>query len=397
MQINPNNPSLDQSLRTRLDTLQNQHRYRHRRALESPQGVRIQVEGKSLLNFCSNDYLALANDPRLVAACKRGCEEYGVGSGASHLVVGHSRIHEQLETALAQFSSRERALVFANGYSANMAVIRALVSEGDWVFQDRLNHASLLDGAWLSRAEVQWFTHRHYLQLQQLLRQANAKQVPHKLIVSDGVFSMDGDCCDLATLVHLAQNHDAWLMIDDAHGFGVLGNIGQGSVDPNQFSQTDVPVLVGTLGKAFGTAGAFVAGSNELIEWLIQKARNYIFSTAMPSAIAAATLTSLSIVQTEHWRRERLNALIEKFVEGAKQHNLPLIESTTPIQPLLVGDSAKCLQISAALERAGIYAAAIRPPTVPDNSARIRFTLTAGHSSEDVEFLLNCLANIIPG
>jgi 8-amino-7-oxononanoate synthase len=394
MKTNVQAPSLRGNLRVQLDCLHASHHYRRRRVLDSPQGSRIQLNGKSLLNFCSNDYLGLANDPRVVAAFKRGCDKYGVGSGASHLVCGHSTAHEDLEIALAEFTGRERALLFANGYSANMAVIRALVNSGDCVFQDRLNHASLLDGGWISRAEVSWFEHRHYTQLQQGLEQTSAQQ---KLIVSDGVFSMDGDCCDVAALVNLAKSYQAWLMIDDAHGFGVLGDKGQGLVGPDIFSQDDVPILVGTLGKAFGTSGAFVAGSEELIEWLIQKARNYIFSTSMPSAIAVASVESLNIVQTESWRRQHLQTLIAQFIEGAQRLGLPLLPSLTPIQPVLLHDSATCLKVSQQLEQVGVFASAIRPPTVPDNSARIRITFSAVHSFADVNILLNAFAKIIHG
>ena len=393
MQINPF--PMIQAIQKRLQLVRDLGRYRRRRVLTSPQGPRIVLDGKSYLNFCSNDYLGLANDPRVVAAFHRGADQYGVGSGASHLVVGHSRAHQELEQALAEFTGRERALVFANGYGANMAVIRALVSSGDQVFQDRLNHASLLDGGWLSRAEVNWFQHRHYLQLQQQLKNIPATGACNKLIVSDGVFSMDGDCCDVAALVHLACQHQAWLMIDDAHGIGVLGKRGCGLVDAAQFTQDDVPILVGTLGKALGTAGAFVAGSDALIEWLVQRARQYIFSTAMPSAIAVASLESLAIAQYEDWRREHLRQLINRFVNGAKQLQLSLIPSATPIQPLLIGDSHQCFQVSAALEARGIYAAPIRPPTVPDNSARIRLTLTATHTVNDIDFLLEALADCV--
>lgn len=395
MQIHTPATPLTSRLRDRLATVQFRQRYRRRRHLEGPQGREICLDNKTLLNFCSNDYLGLANDPRIIAALKRGADQYGVGSGASHLVVGHSRVHQQLELALADFTQRERALVFTNGYSANMAVIRALAGEGDVVWQDCLNHASLLDGGWISRAEVRWFAHRDYHQLQQLLRDTELQSEQQHLIASDGVFSMDGDMADIASLTHIARTHNACLMIDDAHGFGVLGEQGRGSVSACEFNGEAVPVLVGTLGKAFGTAGAFVAGSDELIEWLIQSARNYIFSTAMPSAIAAATLCSLHIVQTEQWRRDHLNELIHYFSHCARQMQLPLLHSTTPIQPLLLNDSATCLRVSQALEQLGIYAAAIRPPTVPENSSRIRVTLSAAHCRSDIDKLIEALVKSI--
>ena len=385
---------LNTYLRQKLETLESAHLYRRRRVVTSAQGRRIRVDARTLLNFCSNDYLGLANDPRVIRVFKQAADDFGVGSGASHLVSGHSRPHHQLEQDLASFTGRERALVFSSGYSANMAVIRSLVSVGDAVFQDRLNHASLLDGGWMSRANVQWFEHRHYLHLQQQLNQLPKEGRENRLIISDGVFSMDGDCCDVSALVHLAKSHKAWLMIDDAHGFGVLGAKGVGCVDPQSYSSDEVPILIGTLGKAFGTAGAFVAGSEELIEWLIQKARNYIFTTAMPSAVALASLQSLQIIKTETWRREHLLSLIDRFVCGAKQLGLPLLPSTTPIQPLLLKDPAHSLALSEILEQRGIFASAIRPPTVPTNSARIRITLSAAHTEKDIDYLLDQLGDV---
>lgn len=391
--------TLNSYLRHKLKKLDAAQLYRRRRTISSAQGRKIVVDGTPLLNFCSNDYLGLAGDPRILAVLKRAGERYGVGSGASHLVSGHSRAHDQLEQALARFTQRQRALVFSSGYSANVAVIRSLLSTGDQIFQDRLNHASLLDGGWVSRANVHWYEHRHYLQLHQKLNHLSddgkCVENTQRLIVSDGVFSMDGDSCDLSALTHIAKTHQAWLMIDDAHGFGVLGDKGCGLVDPKQFTTDDVPILIGTFGKACGTAGAFVAGSEELIEWLIQKARNYIYTTALPSAIALATCQSLQIIQKETWRRQHLKDLIERFVRGANQLDIPLMPSTTAIQPILLHDSALCLEVSRNLEQRGIFASAIRPPTVPVNSARIRITLSASHTEKDIDTLLGHLGELI--
>lgn len=389
--------TLESDLQNRIQQVKSQGRYRQRRLLNCAQGRQVSIKNKDLLNFCANDYLGLANDERIKAAFKNGVDKYGVGTGASHLVCGHNTAHHELESAIASFTGRESALVFSSGYSANTAIIKSLVSQGDSVFQDRLNHASLLDGAWSSRADVHWFDHKQYDQINALLDIDKSTQQNHRrLIVSDGVFSMDGDTCDLNKLKTIAAQQHAWLMIDDAHGIGVLGKNGQGIVDPQQYSQKEIPILVGTFGKAFGTSGAFVAGSKLLIEWLIQKARNYIFTTAMPSAIAAATLKSIEIVQNEYWRREHLLTLIARFKCGAEQLNLPLMPSNTPIQPLLLKSNSVCSQLSEQLENKGILATAIRPPTVPENTARIRFTFSAAHTLEDIDYLLSVLSDLFP-
>ncbi|HHQ15202.1 MAG TPA: 8-amino-7-oxononanoate synthase, partial [Chromatiales bacterium] len=267
--------------------------YRTRRSLEGPQGREVVVSGRRLLNFCSNDYLGLAADSRIAAAFKAGIDRWGTGAGASHLVCGHTTVHHELEEALADFTGRPRALLFSSGYAANLGTINALLSVGDCIFEDRLNHASLLDGGRISRASFYWFRHLDAVHLGQRLTTADASS-GRKLIVSDGTFSMDGDQCDLDVLTTLAQAHGAWVMIDDAHGIGVHGPQGCGLVDPSVFGLDDVQILMGTLGKAFGTCGAFVAGSEALIEMLIQRARNYIFTTALPPAVAAATLQAVS-------------------------------------------------------------------------------------------------------
>ncbi len=377
-------------LKTTLGALQKRQLYRHRRIVESAPGREIVVNGRTLLNFCSNDYLGLAAEQRVCAAFRAGVDRWGAGAGASHLVSGHTAAHHELEEALADFTGRPRALLFGSGYAANVGTINALVGPGDHVFEDRLNHASLLDGGWLSRATFTWFNHADAADLETRLV-ASADSPRRKLIVSDGTFSMDGDLCPLPALTAAAQRHEAWLMIDDAHGFGVHGRDGCGVVDPATHGIRDVPVLVGTLGKAFGTAGAFVAGDEVLIETLIQRARNYIYTTALPPAVAVATLESLRIARAEAWRRERLQELIARFRAGATELGLHLHPSTTPIQPVLVGESAAALALSATLESRGILVAAIRPPTVPAGTARLRVTFSALHEPADVDRLLAAL------
>ncbi|MDJ0927153.1 MAG: 8-amino-7-oxononanoate synthase [Gammaproteobacteria bacterium] len=374
----------------RLEALRQQEMYRHRRVLSSPQGRDVVIDGRRLLNFCSNDYLGLAADPRIQAAFKAGVDRWGTGSGASHLVCGHSGVHAELEAALAEFTGRPRALLFSSGYAANVGVINALLGAGDYVFEDRLNHASLVDGGRLSRAELHWYKHRDVEHLARKLTACD-NLAARKLVVTDGTFSMDGDQAPLAELVPLVREQGAWLMIDDAHGFGALGRGGRGLVDAADWSLGDVPVLVGTLGKAFGTFGAFVAGSDALIETLIQHARNFIYTTALPPAVAAATLCSLDIVRTEHWRRDRLNELIERFRAGAAGLGLELLPSQTAIQPVVVGTPGRALALSRALEEAGLLVGAIRPPTVPKGSSRLRITFTAAHEPGDVDRLLDAL------
>jgi len=376
---------------TKLARLEKRQLYRRRRIVEGPLSRVLVVDGREVLNFCSNDYLGLAADPRIAAAFKAGVDRWGVGAGASHLVCGHTAAHHELEEALAEFTGRERALLFSTGYGANLGVINALVSTRDRVYEDRLNHASLLDGGWISRAEFNWYAHKDVGDLETQLAVLEDRS-QRLLIVSDGTFSMDGDVCPLAELAPLARRFGAWLMIDDAHGIGVHGTQGRGLVDPAQFDSGDVPVLMATLGKAFGTFGAFVAGDEALIEFLVQRARNYIYTTAIPSAVAVATLKSLEIVSAEDWRREHLGALIQKFRGGAEELGLSLLPSETPIQPIVIGAPGRAVAISAALEELGMLVTAIRPPTVPQGTARLRVTLTAAHESADVDRLLAGLA-----
>jgi 8-amino-7-oxononanoate synthase len=375
-------------LASRLAERRAAHLYRQRPLLETPQQPEVMVDGESLLAFCSNDYLGLASHPEVIRALQRGAERWGVGGGASHLVMGHSTPHHQLEEALAEFTGRPRALLFSTGYMANLAAVTALVGQGDTVLEDRINHASLLDAGLLSGARFSRYLHNDAHSLAKRLDKATG----NTLVVTDGVFSMDGDLADLPALCATAKARDAWVMVDDAHGFGPLGQTGGGIVEHFGLGIDDVPVLVGTLGKAFGTAGAFIAGSEELIETLIQFARPYIYTTSQPPAIACATLKSLELLRSEGWRRDHLNRLISRFRQGAADIGLSLMDSPTPIQPILVGSSERALKLSAALRRRGVLVGAIRPPTVPAGSARLRVTFSASHSEAQVEQLLDILA-----
>jgi 8-amino-7-oxononanoate synthase len=384
---------VEQVLQQRLNERQRQSLYRVRKTIASAQGASVVVDGKQLLGFCSNDYLGLANHPEINQAAKQAIDKYGVGSGASHLVCGHSSEHHALEQELAEFTGRDRALLFSTGYMANLGVITALLNKSDYLFEDKLNHASLLDGGLLSGARMQRYLHNDIASLE--LKLAKAKS-GNKLIAVDGVFSMDGDIAPLPELVASARRSEAWLMVDDAHGFGVLGKNGGGCSEHFGLDQQQLPILMATLGKGLGTFGAFVAGSNALIETLIQFSRSYIYTTAMPPSIAASTRVGLRLLQTESWRREHLIELINYFKHGAALLELPLMESNTAIQPLLIGDANAALALSAGLEAKGIWVSAIRPPTVPAGSARLRITLSAVHSKQQVEQLLQALAELMP-
>ncbi|WP_245832026.1 8-amino-7-oxononanoate synthase [Solemya velesiana gill symbiont] len=379
------------SLQPELERRKQAHLYRARRVYDSPQGPEGVVDGRHVLSFCSNDYLGLANHPEVIAAMQRGAETYGAGSGAAHLVSGHSRAHHVLEEELAEFTGRPRALLFSTGYMANLGVMSALLGRGDSVYEDRLNHASLIDGGLLSRANFKRYAHADMDALQSQL-QGHAKG--EALVAIDGVFSMDGDIAPLDRMATLCRGADAWLMVDDAHGFGVLGEQGRGTIDRFNLGLKEVPIMMGTLGKAVGTSGAFVAGSDELIETLIQQARSYIFTTATPPAVAEATRASLRLVQKDEWRRERLKTLIGQFRQGAEEIGLPLMESETPIQPIVAGTSEQALKWSRQLEGEGIQISAIRPPTVPEGSARLRITFSASHTPEHVERLLEVLSGL---
>ncbi len=388
---------LESVLNTRLADL-TPSRYRRRRVVDTPdtnQPVRVRVDGRDCISFCSNDYLGLAGDREVIEACTVAASRYGVGSGASHLISGHGPEHEALEAELAAFTGRARALVFSTGYMANLGLASALFRKGDHVFEDRLNHASLLDAGLGSGARFSRYPHANVAALEdRLSRQPAGSDERCSWVLTDGVFSMDGDIAPLASLATAARTHDAHLIVDDAHGFGVLGRNGRGSVDAASLDPDAVPVLMATFGKALGTFGAFVAGSASLIETLIQGARTYIYTTALPPSIAAATRVALRRVQADDWRRQRLNRHIARFREQAGLLGWPLLPSTTPIQPLILGSEADALKASAALLAAGILVSAIRPPTVPEGSARLRITFSAAHEDGHVEQLLGALSRL---
>lgn len=366
--------------------------YRQRKQIQSPQGREIMLNGQRVLNFCSNDYLGLAAHPEVNKAFVRGAELYGVGSGSAHLVNGHSSAHHQLEDELAEFTGYPRTLLFSTGYMANLGVAQSLCTHRDLIIEDKLNHASLLDAARVSGAKLSRYLHGNYQSLQDKLSKRGAGEC---LVSSDAVFSMDGDQADIATMTDLCSSHDAWLMLDDAHGFGVLGKNGAGSLNHQQIAAKNVPIYMATLGKALGTAGAFIAGSDELVEYLIQTARSYIFTTAMPPAIAEATRASLKLLVTENWRQQALIENIKNFKLLAKQSEIPLLASDTAIQPVIINDSQKALETSHTLLKKGLHVAAIRPPTVPANTARLRITLRADHTPVDIQHLVDSLSPLI--
>ena len=382
---------MDATLQAQLNLRREEHLYRTRLNVASGCSSTLSVEGRSLINFCSNDYLGLASHPDIVKALKQAADLYGTGSGASHLVSGHSVVHQKLEEQLAEYTGRPRALLFSTGYMANIGAINALIGRRDLVLQDQLNHASLLDGGRLSQADFKRYKHVDMASLEQRLEQSSAER---KLIVTDGVFSMHGNLAPLREISSLAKKHSAWLMVDDAHGVGVLGQQGGGLVEELNMSVEQVPVLVGTLGKSFGTFGAFVAGSEALIETLIQYSRSYIYTTALPPAIAAATIASLKIVREETWRRDKLGLLIARFRSGAEQIGLRLAESNTPIQPVLINDDEKVMHVGQKLRAAGFLVGAIRPPTVPVGTGRLRITFSADHSEEQVDQLVAALDSL---
>jgi len=383
---------LDSTLSPELTRRAQADLYRRRVVMAGPQGIEPVIDGRRCLSFCSNDYLGLANHPEVVTAFQRAATEYGVGSGASHLVTGHSRAHLALEEELAHFTGRERALLFSTGYMANLGIAAALTGRGDNVYEDRLNHASLVDAALLSRARLRRYPHRDVQALEGLL---GSGPQGRQLVLTDGVFSMDGDTAPVSALASVASAHGAWLMVDDAHGLGVLGDTGGGTLEAQGIDPTQVPILMGTLGKAFGTFGAFVAGSAVLIETLIQQARSYVYTTALPPAIAQATRVSLTLVQSQSWRRERLSALVRRLRDAARQLGLPLLDSETPIQPLMLGDVGRTLNVAEALRQSGIFVTPIRPPTVPEGSARLRIALSAAHQPQHVDRLMTALADAL--
>jgi 8-amino-7-oxononanoate synthase len=375
-----------------LGELKQAHLYRSRQTVDGPQGHRVQIDGRSFDNFSSNDYLGLANHPNVIAAFTTAAEKYGVGAGSAHLICGHSHEHQALEEELAEFTGRQRALIFSTGYMANLGVISSLVQKGDAVFQDKLNHASLIDGGLISGANFRRYPHNDLSRLQQLVQASSSDK---KLIVTDGVFSMDGDEAKLAELASLAAESNSMLMVDDAHGLGVLGDSGAGLLEKHDLDEKQVPVLMATFGKSLGTAGAFVAGSDDLIETLIQRARTYIYTTAMPPAVMAATRASLKLCQQDNWRREKLASLVAQFRRGAEQVGLKLLPSETPIQAVILGSNEGVMKANDELREKGILVGAIRHPTVPKGSERLRITFSATHTESQVVSLLQALESVV--
>jgi 8-amino-7-oxononanoate synthase len=375
------------ALQRELDERAAQGLLRRRRTLETPPGAHIVVDGAPYLSFCSNDYLGLAHDPRLAAALRDGATAWGAGSGASHLVSGHFVPHQQVEEALAAFVGKPQALLFSTGYLANLGVVQGLVGRGDVVFADKLNHASLNDAMRLSRAEVQRYRHNDVAHLAVLLEKSERKR---KLVVTDAVFSMDGDLAPLPELLALCERHDAWLLVDDAHGFGVLGEQGRGSLTHFGLASPRI-IYMATLGKAAGVSGAFVAAEPVVVEMLVNQARAYIYTTASPPALATALLASLDILAAEDERRAQLQRLIARLKQGMRDLPWPLMPSDTPIQPLLLGSNDDALAVSEGLRQRGIWVPAIRPPTVPQGTARLRISLSAAHTEADVDRLIGGL------
>jgi len=377
-----------------LDNRKRQHRYRSRRIIKSPQQTEILIDDKNVISFCSNDYLGLANHPQIKQATIDAIKKFGVGSGSAHLVNGHTVAHHRLEEELAEFTGYPRAILFSTGYMANLGLCQALIDKNDYVFEDRLNHASLIDGGLISGARFQRYLHNDVSSLQKKISKADntpSERLAEKLVLSDGVFSMDGDIANLPALAALCKKTNSWLMVDDAHGFGTLGQTGKGCLQHFSLSSTEVPIYMATLGKAMGTAGAFIAGSDELIETLIQKARSYIYTTAMPAAIAEATRCSLHIIQNEPEHLQSLNNNIAYFRNCCSQTDLAIENSQTAIQPLLIGDDEKAVLISQQLFDSGFLVTAIRPPTVAEGTSRLRITLSAKHKKEHINQLIETL------
>ena len=371
-------------LQSELDERAVQGLLRSRRTLATPQSAHIVVDGKPYLAFCSNDYLGLANHPELTTALQHGAQQWGVGAGAAHLVSGHFGPHQQLEQQLAAFVGKPAALLFSTGYMANLGAVQALVGKGDTVFADKLSHASLNDAMLLSRAETKRYRHGDMTQLAQLLAQT---QSGRKLVITDAVFSMDGDMAPLRKLLALCEQHDAWLYVDDAHGFGVLGEQGRGSLAHFGIASQRI-IYMATLGKAAGVSGAFVAAEQLVIDTLVNHAHSYVYTTATPPVLSVALLQSLQLIAQGDALRAHLYQLIGKLRNGLADLPWQLMPSETAIQPLLIGDNQQALKLSEGLRERGIWVAAIRPPTVPQGTARLRITLSAAHTEADVDQLV---------
>lgn len=379
-----------ESIKNQHDARKADNLWRSRRVVESPQGRLVDVDGTTYLNFCSNDYLGLANHPDLSAAAIEATKNRGTGSGASHLVCGHMDQHHRLENEAAEFVGAEKAIVFSTGYMANLAIPQTFLGKDDLLLEDRLNHASLIDAGRYCDASMKRYPHLDVDTLEEKLAKSRA---PRKMVFTDGVFSMDGDTAAVSRLQSICQQHDAMLVVDDAHGFGVLGANGTGVLELAGVRPSGNVLMVGTFGKSVGSFGAFVAGDAVYIESLVQFARTYIYTTALPPSVIAATRAAIKIIQTQPQRRKKLAENVQLFRSQVESTGLNLLKSDTPIQPIVLGDSDCALAASGLLKGNGICVSAIRPPTVPVGSARLRITLTAEHTDEDIGKLTSILAS----
>lgn len=387
--------SIEERLQRKIKQQKEKSLYRQRQTLADRHGPVVTIQGVNCVNFCSNDYLGLSNHPQIISALKSAADKFGVGSTASSLVCGRTELHQQLEARLAAQTNQQAALTFSSGYLANMALISTLASSSTGIFIDRLAHASLIDAARLSTAKLYRYQHASPESLALAMQRAKHKD---KLVITDSIFSMDGDEAPLPALNQLCQDNEALLIIDDAHGFGILGKTGNGSLEKTPLLGQKKPIQVATFSKALGTAGAFIAADAYIIEALIQFGRSYIYTTAQPPILVAATLTALDIVANEAWRREKLTQLIQRFCGGFQKLNkkFALLPSATAIQPLLIGDSNTALQLNQALLKLGFLVTAIRPPTVPMGTARLRISITAAHSEEQIDGLIAALDQCLP-
>lgn len=382
-------PVADFSLQ--LSELAQADQLRTRRIIDGPQDAAMLVDGKRVMSYASNDYLGLANHPKVVEAAMRALKRYGLGAGSSHMISGHMRAHHELEEKLTDYICLPKALLFSSGYAANIGILTTLAGRGDTIFADKLNHACLTDGALLSRANFKRYPHCDLVRLEAML--ADAKRAGRKLIVTDAVFSMDGDIAPLPELLKLAEQYNALLVIDDAHGFGILGYRGKGSLEHFNLKSERI-VYMATLGKAAGGYGAFVAGNEDIVEWIMQSARSYIFTTATPPAIAAAMQASLDVMQADRERLKHLRMLIDFFADSLKLQYAKLPFSQTAIQPILIGDNATTMAFAENLRERHMLVPAIRPPTVPPGTARLRVSITANHTADDLFDLITALTDL---
>lgn len=362
--------------------------WRNLKTVDAPPDRTIGIGDKELLNFCSNNYLSLANHQALIDAATGAAQKFGTSTSASHLIAGHTCLHGELEAKIAEFTGAEKAILFSTGYMANLAVPDTLLCRNDLLIQDRLNHASIIDGGKITNAKVRRYAHNDVEAAARLL---DTSDHDRKLLVTDGVFSMDGDVAPLNELQSVCQKNDAVLMVDDAHGFGVLGTGGIGSLETTGLTPTGNVLMLGTLSKACGSFGAFVAGDAVYIDTLIQHARSFIYTTALPAPVVAASTKAIDLIRTESWRREKLRENIQYFRNRAAERSIALTESTTPIQPIIIGDNQATLKLSQQLLEQGIMVVAIRPPTVPAGQARLRITLMTDHTHSDIDRLVDAL------